>query len=66
MKNNETEPQSYGSQEGWVRGQTGQTVNRQDEKPSPQHDAFYKNRHDGETSDESQGGKISDVQKSES
>jgi hypothetical protein len=65
MKNKGTEPQSYGSQEEWVQGRTGQSVNQQKSEPDPKHADFYENRHGSETSDESQGGKVSDVQKRE-
>jgi len=65
MKDKETEPQSYGSQEDWVTGKTGQEVNRQKGNPNSQHGDFYESRHDGERSGEHQGGKVSPVQKNE-
>jgi hypothetical protein len=35
------EPQSYGSEKGWVEGKTGQEVNRQKDVPDSQHADFY-------------------------
>jgi hypothetical protein len=40
-------------------------VNEQKSEPDPKHADFYENRHGSETSDESRGGKVSDVQKRE-
>ncbi|HEU4521625.1 MAG TPA: hypothetical protein VFT12_06460 [Thermoanaerobaculia bacterium] len=59
------EPQSYGSQADWVKGNVGETVNRQKGKPNSQHGDFYESRHDSEESDDDQGGQISDVQLAE-
>lgn len=59
------EPQSYGSQAEWVKGNVGETVNRQKGTAgSPQSD-FYESRHDSDESPGAQGGKVSPVQTSE-
>lgn len=59
------EPQSYGSQADWVTGNTGETVNRQKATPDEQHRDFYDSRRSSESSDDSQGGHLSDVQLAE-
>jgi len=46
MDNDKKEPQSYGSGEEWVTGDTGQTVNRLKGPPNSQHSDFYASRHD--------------------
>lgn len=56
------EPQSYGGQSGWVKGEVGQTVNRQKGVPSSQHGDFYEFRRDSEGSAPDQGGQLSGVQ----
>ena len=60
------EPQSYGSQGEWLTGKTGETVNRTKGHPTSQHGDFYESRIEGEESTGDQGGKVSDVQLSES
>lgn len=55
------EPQSYGSQGDWVKGNTGEQVNRQKSEPEA-HAAFYDDRRESETSGPHQGGHISEVQ----
>lgn len=59
------EPQSYGSQNEWVSGKTGQDVNRQKSEPAAEHADFYEGRRDSETSAPHQGGDVSDVQAQE-
>jgi len=46
MDTDKKEPQSYGSGEDWVAGDTGQTVNRQKGAPDPESADFYASRHD--------------------
>jgi hypothetical protein len=46
MDNDKKEPQSYGSGEDWVTGDTGQTVNRLKGGPSSPDADFYASRHD--------------------
>jgi len=53
------EPQSYGSQAEWTRGDVGEQVNRLKGKPNSQHADFYESRHDEEPV---QGGDVSPVQ----
>ena len=55
------EPQSYGSEQDWVTGRTGQQVNRQKSEPVS-HPDFYEGRRDSEGSGEHQGGEVSPVQ----
>jgi hypothetical protein len=59
------EPQSYGSGEDWVTGDTGEEVNPQKSSPAPEHEEFYKSRHDSDSSAPHQGGHTSDVQLAE-
>lgn len=59
------EPQSYGSQGEWVKGKTGENVNRQKSEPAAEHADFYESRRDSETSAPHQGGDVSDVQAQE-
>jgi hypothetical protein len=59
------EPQSYGSQEDWVTGRTGEQVNEQKSEPAPEHREFYDERRESETTGEDQGGKTSDFQLAE-
>ena len=59
------EPQSYGSQADWVKGNVGETVNTQKRAPNSQHGDFYENRHESEESAPDQGGKVSDEQLAE-
>ena len=46
MDNDKKEPQSYGSGEDWVTGDTGQNVNRPKGTPDAEHSDFYASRHD--------------------
>lgn len=59
------EPQSYGSQNDWVTGNVGETVNAQKRAPNSQHGDFYESRRDSEGSAPDQGGKVSDEQLAE-
>jgi hypothetical protein len=59
------EPQSYGSGSDWVTGKTGQQVNDQKSEPAPEHQEFYDERRESETSSSAQGGHTSDVQLAE-
>lgn len=59
------EPQSYGSGEDWVTGETGEEVNPPKSSPAPEHQEFYKSRHDSEGSAPHQGGHTSGVQLAE-
>jgi hypothetical protein len=65
MPSDGNEPQSYGSGEDWVTGDTGEEVNQQKSSPPPEHQEFYKSRHDSDTSAPHQGGHTSDVQLAE-
>ena len=56
------EPQSYGSDKGWISGKTGGTIDNQPQKSEGGDDAFYNPRRDNETSTDFQGGKISPEQ----
>ena len=56
------EPQSYGSQSEWVRGETGGHVSDQKSEPKPQHSDFYGDRRESEENGEHQGGHVSPVQ----
>ena len=53
------EPQSYGSQSGWVRGDVGEEVNRLKGNPNSQHSDFYESRRESEESAPDQGGEVS-------
>jgi hypothetical protein len=53
------EPQSYGSQSEWVRGDVGQEVNRLKGNPNSQHSDFYENAPE-------QGGQVSPEQLADS
>ena len=66
MPGEKKEPQSYGSQSDWVTGNTGGQVNDQKAVPSPQHEDFYDERRESESTHEDQGGKVSPVQAAES
>ena len=51
MANDEkNEPQSYGSSEEWVKGDTAQTVNRLKGPPNSQHGDFWAERQHGDDS----------------
>lgn len=56
------EPQSYGSQEEWLRGRTGQTVNGTANTARRHDEEFYENHRDSEQSAPAQGGLTSPVQ----
>ncbi len=65
MPRDTKEPQSYGSEQDWVTGRTGEQVNDQASVPAPEHREFYDERRESETSDEAQGGLVSDFQLAE-
>ena len=52
------EPQSYGSQSEWVRGDTGGQIHDQKNEPPPEHSEFYDSRRGPD-----QGGLPSGVEK---
>lgn len=60
-----SEPQSYGGQSEWVKGDVGQTVNRQKDLPGSQHADFYESRRESEESAPEQGGQVSGIQLAE-
>ncbi|MFL6244867.1 MAG: hypothetical protein ACJ74H_02500 [Thermoanaerobaculia bacterium] len=62
MPSDGNEPQSYGSGEDWVTGETGEEVNPPKSSPSAEHQEFYKSRHDSDNSAPHQGGHTSGVQ----
>jgi hypothetical protein len=62
MATDRNEPQSYGSGEEWVTGETAEEVNSQKSTPPPEHREFYDSRRDAEGSDAHQGGHTSGVQ----
>jgi hypothetical protein len=62
MATDRNEPQSYGSGEEWVTGETAEEVNSQKSTPPPEHREFYDSRRDSEGSDAHQGGHTSGVQ----
>jgi hypothetical protein len=62
MATDRNEPQSYGSGEEWVTGETAEEVNAQKSTPPPEHREFYDSRRDSEGSDAHQGGHTSGVQ----
>lgn len=65
MPSDGNEPQSYGSGEDWVTGETGEEVNPPKSAPAPEHREFYDARRESETSAPHQGGHTSDVQLAE-
>jgi hypothetical protein len=65
MSSDGNEPQSYGSGEDWVSGETGEEVNPPKSAPAPEHQDFYKSRHDSDNSAPHQGGFTSGVQLAE-
>lgn len=67
MPKDTREPQSYGSDQDWVTGRTGQDVNEQGQAstPPPEHREFYDERRESETSAPEQGGLTSDFQLAE-
>jgi hypothetical protein len=64
MPSDGNEPQSYGSGEDWVTGDTGEEVNPPTSAPGPEHRHFY-DPHLDETSAPHQGGHTSEVQLAE-
>lgn len=64
-KTSGNEPQSYGSQEEWLRGRTGQTVNETPNTARRHDEAFYDDQRDGEQSEAPQGGLTSPIQRRE-
>lgn len=66
MPKDQREPQSYGSGSDWVTGRTGQQVNDPKSAPTPEHEEFYDDRRESETTESDQGGQTSDFQLAES
>jgi hypothetical protein len=62
MASDKNEPQSYGSGEEWVTGETGQKVNAPKSSPTAEHQEFYDSRRDAEGSAPHQGGHTSAAQ----
>ena len=56
------EPQSYGSEHQWVKGETGQQVHDPKAAPPAQHADFYDERRESEHNTPAQGGSVSPVQ----
>ena len=52
------EPQSYGSQDDWTSGKTGESVNDPKSEPTPEHADFYESKVETDT----EGGSVSPVQ----
>jgi hypothetical protein len=65
MADKKNEPQSYGSQAEWVKGDVGQTVNRQNSEALPAKGDFYESRIGSEKSRDAEGGHVSVVQLAE-
>ncbi len=65
MPKDQKEPQSYGSGKDWVAGRTGQQVNDPKSAPTREHEEFYDERRESETTDSDQGGRTSEVQLAE-
>jgi hypothetical protein len=59
------EPQSYGSNGEWLKGKTGQTVERTPERTDRHDESFYESRHELPP-DRSIGGKVGEIQAAES
>lgn len=59
------EPQSYGSEQDWTTGRTGEQVNDQKSRPAPEHREFYDDKREAESSTSYQGGKTSPFQLAE-
>ncbi|HLJ75458.1 MAG TPA: hypothetical protein VKU62_12780 [Thermoanaerobaculia bacterium] len=51
MAEEKNEPQSYGSQSEWVRGDVGEEVNRLKGNPNSQRSEFYESRREEEQAD---------------
>src|SRR5436190_24390781 len=62
MADEKKEPQSYGSQSEWVRGDVGEEVNRLKGNANSQHSDFYESRRESEESAPGQGGQVSPEQ----
>lgn len=60
------EPQSYGSNEDWVTGETGEQVNDPKAPPPPEHRDFYEEKGTRGDSEPHQGGETSPLQVAES
>lgn len=60
------EPQSYGSEKDWVTGNTGENVNNPKSRPTAEHEEFYEDAREEETSSSYQGGRTSPIQLAES
>ena len=56
------EPQSYGSQNDWTSGKTGESVNNPKSEPVPEHAGFYESKQEVET----EGGSVSPTQLADS
>ena len=65
MPNDTREPQSYGSGGDWQSGKTGQQPNDPKATPPPEHQQFYDESRESETTDHHQGGRVSDLQMAE-
>ena len=61
-----SEPQSYGSQAEWVKGQTPQKVNPGEGASASPQSEFYAPHRDDEANGPAQGGLVSPVQAAES
>lgn len=67
MPKDQREPQSYGSEQDWVTGRTGEQVNDPASAPAPEHQEFYDEARESErsASENHQGGRVSEVQLAE-
>lgn len=65
MADKKNEPQSYGSQQDWLTGKTGQKVNPPSSEISAQHDEFYHPEQNNPQSGPHEGGDVSPVQRAE-
>lgn len=59
------EPQSYGSQNDWVTGRTGEQPTDPSAPPAEEHRDFYAEEREGEGNEPHQGGRMSPVTMSE-
>lgn len=66
MPKDAREPQSYGSEQDWVTGKTGEQVNPPKSTPGPEHRDFYEERHTRDESPAPTGGETSPMQVAES
>lgn len=62
MADQKHEPQSYGSQGEWERGEVGEQVTRLKGRPDARHADFYESRHDSDDTSPGEGGFTSAVQ----